>query len=107
MALPDDIASAAVTLLVTVDPIGLGPIFLGLTRGLDAAQRRSVGIRAAVIALVVLLAFGLVGEKLLRLLGVGLPAFRGAAPTGSRARPRPPSSRTTSVTSRLSRWRSR
>ena len=76
MTLPDDLASAAVTLLVTVDPIGLGPIFLGLTRGLNGVERRSVGTRAALIAFVVLLAFGLCGEALLRLLGVGLPAFR-------------------------------
>lgn len=76
MALPDDLASVAVTLLVTVDPVGLGPIFLGLTRGLSAAQRRSLGTRAAIIAFLVLLAFGLGGEALLRLLGVGLPAFR-------------------------------
>lgn len=76
MNLGIDLASAAVTLLVTVDPIGLAPIFLALTQGLDRADRRAVAIRAALIAFLVLVAFGLGGERLLALLGIGLPSFR-------------------------------
>ena len=72
----DFLASALVTLLVTVDPPGLAPIFLSVTRGMTAEERRRVAARAALIAFCILAFFGLGGEVLLRLLGVGLPAFR-------------------------------
>src|SRR4051812_39591128 len=76
MSLVDFLTAAVVTLLVVVDPPGLGPIFLGVTRGMTAAQRRSVAWRAAVIATGVLAFFALVGEPFLRLLGITAPAFR-------------------------------
>ncbi len=68
--------SAVVTLLVTVDPPGLAPIFLGLTQGMSQAQRRQVAIRSALIAAGILAASGLFGAPLLTALGIGLPAFR-------------------------------
>ena len=68
--------SAFVTILVTLDPAGLAPIFLSVTRGMTAAQRRGVAVRASLIALGILTFFGFGGEALLRLLGVSLPAFR-------------------------------
>jgi multiple antibiotic resistance protein len=74
--LADFVASALVTLLVTLDPPALAPIFVSLTRGMDAAQRRRVAVRASLIAFGILAFFGLGGEVLLRLLGVGIPAFR-------------------------------
>ncbi|HEX8666647.1 MAG TPA: MarC family protein [Beijerinckiaceae bacterium] len=72
----DYLASALVTLLVTVDPVGLAPIFLSVTRGMTARERRGVAVRAALIAFGILASFGLAGEVFLRLLGIGLPAFR-------------------------------
>lgn len=72
----DYISAALVTLLVTLDPPALAPIFISLTRGMNAAERRRVAIRAAIIAFCILTFFGLGGEILLRLLGVGIPAFR-------------------------------
>jgi MarC family membrane protein len=41
-----------------------------------AAERREQAVRACVIAFVVLAAFGVVGETLLRALAIGLPAMR-------------------------------
>jgi multiple antibiotic resistance protein len=72
----DYAASALTTLLVTLDPPGLAPVFLSVTRGMSQAQRRIVAMRASVIAFAILGFFGFGGEALLRLLGVGLPAFR-------------------------------
>ena len=72
----DYISAALVTLLVTLDPPALAPIFVSLTRGMTADERRRVAIRAAFIAFGILAFFGLGGEVLLRLLGVGIPAFR-------------------------------
>jgi multiple antibiotic resistance protein len=72
----DYLASALVTLLVTVDPPGLAPIFLGITPGMDGAARRQVAVRACIIAACIMAASGLVGAELLGALGIGLPAFR-------------------------------
>jgi multiple antibiotic resistance protein len=68
--------SAFVTFLVVIDPPGCAPIFAGLTRDASAAQRRSMAIRASLIAAGILLFFGLLGEDLLRMLGISLAAFR-------------------------------
>ncbi|HWV53841.1 MarC family protein [Pseudorhodoplanes sp.] len=68
--------SALVTLLVVVDPLGLVPIFNSLTSRLTVPARRSVGIRASVIAFLILCGAALIGDWLLRQLGIGLPAFR-------------------------------
>ncbi|MBB3020510.1 multiple antibiotic resistance protein [Microvirga lupini] len=72
----DYISAALVTLLVTLDPPALAPIFVSLTRGMNASERRRVALRASLIAFCILAFFGLGGEVLLRLLGVGIPAFR-------------------------------
>jgi len=72
----DYISAALVTLLVTLDPVALAPIFVSLTRGMNAEERRRVSMRACLIAFGILAFFGLGGEVLLRLLGVGIPAFR-------------------------------
>jgi len=72
----DYVSAALVTLLVTLDPVALAPIFVSLTRGMTTAERRRVAMRASLIAFCILAFFGLGGEVLLRLLGVGIPAFR-------------------------------
>ena len=68
--------SALVTFLVVIDPPGCVPIFASLTKGATAAQRRSMAIRSVLIATGILLFFALLGEDLLRALGVSLSAFR-------------------------------
>lgn len=72
----DFLTSALVTLLVTLDPPGLAPIFLSLTRGMSAGERRQVAIRACIIAFGILAFFGVAGDIVLKALGVSLPAFR-------------------------------
>lgn len=70
------IISALVTLLVVVDPIGLVPTFLAITHGLPNEARRSVALRACLIAAAILAGSALVGDWLLRTLSITLPAFR-------------------------------
>jgi multiple antibiotic resistance protein len=72
----DYLLNALITLFVTIDPIGLAPIFVGLTRGMTKDQRRQTAIRATVTAAIILYAFALVGEGLLGFLGISLAAFR-------------------------------
>lgn len=73
---PEFFISALVTLLVVVDPLGLVPIFTSLTARLPVPARRRVAIRASLIAFLILCGAALIGDWLLRQLGIGLPAFR-------------------------------
>jgi multiple antibiotic resistance protein len=68
--------TAFITLLVIIDPPGCAPIFASLTRGASAAERRRLAIRSAGIAWAILMFFALLGEPLLRTLGISLSAFR-------------------------------
>src|ERR1700761_6861936 len=68
--------SALVTLFVVIDPVGLGPIFIGLTAGMPQALKRKIGLEASVIAFFVLAGSALFGDWLLTRLGISLAAFR-------------------------------
>jgi multiple antibiotic resistance protein len=72
----DFLTSSLVTLYVTADPLLLSALFLGLTHGMTAAQRREVAWRGPLIAFVILVTVGIGGAKLLQLLGISLAAFR-------------------------------
>ncbi|UIJ46132.1 MarC family protein [Sphingomonas cannabina] len=68
--------SSLITFFVVIDPPGCAPIYAGLTAGATPAHSRAMAIRAVTVATVILLVFALVGEDLLRALGIGLDAFR-------------------------------
>jgi len=68
--------TAFATLFVIIDPIGLLPLFVALTQGMDAKQRRAIALRASAISVGVLLLFGLLGEAVLGFVGISMPAFR-------------------------------
>jgi multiple antibiotic resistance protein len=68
--------SAFVTLFVVIDPIGLTPVFIALTPGMTAQQRRAIAIRATVIAAGLLFLFAFLGEQVLGFIGISMPAFR-------------------------------
>ncbi len=61
---------------MVIDPPGCAPIFAGLTSGTDSAHRRAMAIRSVLVAGAILLAFALLGEPLLKTLGISLDAFR-------------------------------
>lgn len=70
------LTGALVTMFVIVEPIALVPIFLAVTQGFSASQRRQVAWRACLIAFLILSACAFFGDWLLRKLGISLPAFR-------------------------------
>ena len=75
-ALTEYFLTALTTLMVTVDPPGLAPIFLSLTLGMTAPERRAVATRATIIAAGIMAGFALFGAPVLKLLGISFPAFR-------------------------------
>lgn len=76
MAMTETMISAFTTLLVTVDPPGLAPLFLGLTQGMTREQRQQVAIRGSVMGLAILTVFALFGASILSALGISMGAFR-------------------------------
>jgi multiple antibiotic resistance protein len=72
----DLLLNAFITILVTIDPPGLAPLYLAVTRGMNREQRSQVSMRASIIAFFILALFALVGNSVLALLGITLPAFR-------------------------------
>lgn len=68
--------SAFVTLLLVVDPVGLVPAFLAVSSGMDDKDKRAIVLRAPLIAASILVVIALIGNWLLRQLGIGIPAFQ-------------------------------
>jgi len=68
--------TAFVTMLVTIDPPGLAPVFIGLTLGMTKSVKREVALRATLIAFAILAAFAFGGAALMGALGISIPAFR-------------------------------
>lgn len=68
--------TAFVTLFVVIDPIGLVPLFVALTQGVSERERRAIGLRAVLVAAILLIIFAYVGEALLGFVGISMAAFR-------------------------------
>jgi multiple antibiotic resistance protein len=64
------------TLLVTVAPLKAAPVFSALTRHMDPSGQRRTALRATMVAGGILLFFGLLGDDVLRILGISLSGVR-------------------------------
>ncbi|SDU07494.1 MarC family protein [Stappia sp. ES.058] len=74
--LADYLVNAFATLFVTIDPVGLAPMFLAVTAGATPAVRKRVAIRAVLIGGGILFLFLVAGKNLLGALGISVPAFQ-------------------------------
>lgn len=72
----DFIINAFATLFVTIDPVGLAPMFLAITSGMSSPDRRRVAIRATITAAIILMVFFVAGQSVLNVLGISVSAFR-------------------------------
>ncbi|MDJ0499213.1 MAG: MarC family protein [Acidimicrobiia bacterium] len=68
--------SAFLSFLVIVDPVGLAPLFLGITAGRSRSEQNTIARNAVLIAAVVIILFGIGGRSLLGYLGVSIDALR-------------------------------
>lgn len=64
-----------VPLFVAVDPIGVMPIYLSITDGVEIKKRRSIVLSSVITALVVGLLFVFVGDAVFRFLGITVGDF--------------------------------
>ena len=73
---PAFLITAFVTLFVVIDPIGLTPMFVLLTRGQEARARRAIARRACLTAIAILTVFAAFGEAVLGFIGISMAAFK-------------------------------
>ena len=64
------------TMFIIMDPPGLVPVFIALTQGMSAEQRRAIAVRACIVAGVLMILFLFVGEAVLGFIGISMDAFR-------------------------------
>ncbi|MEM7470956.1 MAG: MarC family protein [Pseudomonadota bacterium] len=68
--------TAFFTLFVVIDPVGLAPMFVAMTRGMTQGERLKIAATSCIIAVLILTVFGLAGQKILDFIGISLAAFR-------------------------------
>ena len=71
----DDLVAGIVTLFVILDPIGVLPFFLSLSKGATSEKRDALANRAVYVAAALLLIFAYLGYGILGLLGVSIYDF--------------------------------
>ena len=65
-----------ITLFVIIDPVGLAPIFGGLTEGTPKKHQRAMALKGTFVGLCIMLFFALAGKPFLSALGISLEALR-------------------------------
>ncbi len=73
---PAFVIAAFTTLLVIIDPFGLTPVFVALTHGMSAREKRAIALRACAVAAGLLILFAALGETVLGFIGISMAAFR-------------------------------
>jgi multiple antibiotic resistance protein len=77
-ALIEAFTVAFATFFATIGPVDVAAMFAALTSGLSAKKRRRTAVRGVLIAGAILLAFALLGELILNVMGISLAALRAA-----------------------------
>lgn len=72
----DRILLAGIPLFVAIDPIGLVPLFLGLTQGMSSRERGTVAKNATVVAALAAIVFAFLGKTIFKLLGISVADFQ-------------------------------
>ena len=72
----DFLITSFVALFVIIDPIGITPIFVAITQGMDKKLRQKIAIRAIAVSGFVISLFILFGETVLGFIGISMAAFR-------------------------------
>jgi MarC family membrane protein len=65
-----------VSLFAVVEPLGLLPIFIGMTGGMAPTAQRSVARRACLVAFLTLLVFALTGQLIFRFFGISVDSMK-------------------------------
>ena len=72
----DEFLLVFIPLFVAIDPLGLVPVFLSVTDGMDDARRRRTSFEAVASASVICMGFMFLGEAIFKFLGITVNDFR-------------------------------
>ena len=72
----DELISTFIVLWAVIDPIGTIPVFIAVTKNYSEEEKKKIASYASIVSFAVLLFFLVVGEILLRNMGVPLAAFQ-------------------------------
>jgi multiple antibiotic resistance protein len=64
------------SLVTIIDPFAAAPLFVAMTDGADARERRRVALRACAVSLGLLVLFAVGGSLILKMFGITIDAFR-------------------------------
>lgn len=64
------------SLFTLMDPLGVMPVFLQMTDGMDTKERRCIALKACTIAFIILVLFTLSGRFLFHFFGISTDGFR-------------------------------
>lgn len=67
---------AFIPLFVAIDPIGVLPLFLGLTQGFTRQEKNKLAVQAVITAMAVGMVFGVAGNYIFKVLGITNADFR-------------------------------
>lgn len=70
-----DLVRSTVTLFVVIDPIGIVPIFMSLTRQMERAGRAEVSKTGVITAAALLFVFALAGTQIFGVFGISISSF--------------------------------
>lgn len=68
--------TAFIALFVIIDPVGMAPVFAGLTEGTPASHQRKMALKGSFVAAIILVFFALAGKTFLDTLGISMDALR-------------------------------
>ena len=71
-----DLVATFIIFFAVIDPIGTVPVFIAVTRGFDARDKRKIALIAALVAAAVLVFFVVAGELILTAMAIPLAAFQ-------------------------------
>ena len=71
-----DLLATFIVFFAVIDPIGTVPVFIAVTQGYEAVEKRKIALIATLVAAIILIFFVAVGELLLTAMSIPLPAFQ-------------------------------
>ena len=72
----NELFNSFVVLFIVIDPLGVAAIFAALSLRTERQAQRKMALIGTAVATAILIVFYLLGDWLLKILGIGIPAFR-------------------------------
>src|SRR5919106_53427 len=71
----NDLITSTIALFVVIDPIGVIPLFVSLTRNISKKERKKVTSNAIITTGILLLVFAIAGTQILTIFGITISSF--------------------------------